>query len=41
LIVAHFECPDITIPRFDFRAQRRAFYLVRDLLRLTLVPLSW
>jgi len=41
LMVAHFECPDITIPRFDFCAQRRAFQLVRDLLWLTLVPFSW
>src|SRR5882724_4282525 len=40
LIVAHFECPDITIPRFDLRAERRAFYFVRDRLRLTLYPLA-
>src|ERR1700681_1667329 len=41
LIVAHFECPDMTIPRFDLRAQRRVFQLARDLLPSGLVPLSW
>jgi hypothetical protein len=31
LIVAHFECPDMRLPRFDLRARRREFQLVRDL----------
>src|ERR1700738_3132531 len=35
LIVAHFECPDITLPRFDFRAQRRVFQLVATTRRPT------
>jgi len=25
LIVAHFECPDMRLPRFDLRARRREF----------------
>src|SRR6202030_2386458 len=37
LIVAHFECPDMRLPRFDFRARRRVFQLVRDLPPFSLV----
>src|SRR5712671_4880646 len=38
LIVAHFGCPDMRLPRFELRARRREFRLVRDLLPFSLVP---
>src|ERR1700675_5214415 len=40
LIVAHFECPDMRLPRFDFRARRRGFQLARGLPPFSMVTFA-